>query len=109
MSLRVPMDWELGRAGPGDRANGAFQPPMQRHLRVVCSDGGGWDHVSVSCADRCPTWDEMEWVKRQLFDPKDCCVQLHPPIEEYVNRHPYCLHIWRPQNWEMPRPPVWMV
>ena len=40
-------------------------------------------------------------------------MQLHVPVDEYVDGtawgHPYCLHIWRPQRIEIPRPPKWMV
>ena len=25
--------------------------------------------------------------------------------EDYVNVHPYCLHIWRPQHQDLPKPP----
>ena len=32
-------------------------------------------------------------------------VQYHPPKSDYVNNHPYCLHLWRPHSQEIPRPP----
>lgn len=32
--------------------------------------------------------------------------QLHPAKSEYVNIHPYCLHLWRPLEREIPMPPV---
>ena len=66
-------------------------------LKVVISDGEGWDHVSVSLPDRCPTWEEMEYVKRLFFDPREAAFQFHPPLENYVNFHEFCLHIWKPQ------------
>ena len=72
---------------------------------VVYSNGGGWDHVSVSLANRCPTWEEMCEIKGVFFGPDECCVEYHPAERDYVNIHPYCLHIWRPQNKEMPTPP----
>lgn len=72
---------------------------------VVWSFGGGWDHVSVSYNNRCPTWDEMCKVKDMFFRPDECCVEYHPAEEDYVNVHPYCLHIWRPQGAEIPKPP----
>ena len=67
-------------------------------LSVRSSNGGGWDHVSVSRKTRCPTWDEMCWVKDQFFRPDECVMQLHPPKAENVNCHPFCLHLWRPQT-----------
>jgi hypothetical protein len=73
------------------------------------ADGCGWEHVSVSLADRCPTWDEMAWVKDLCWGPDACVVQYHPPRAEYVNCHPYCLHLWRPAGAELPRPPAGLV
>lgn len=67
-------------------------------LLVVASDGGGWDHVSVSTASRCPTWNEMAWVKQQFFREDECVMELHPAKADYINDHPFCLHLWRPQT-----------
>lgn len=80
------------------------------HLAVVVwSTGGGWDHVSVSWRKRCPTWEEMCEIKKIFFHPEEICVEYHPPESEYVNQHPYCLHMWRYQQPGMPMPPAWMV
>lgn len=76
-----------------------------RIFRVVYSNGGGWDHVSVSLPNRCPTWEEMCMIKDMFFNEDECCVEYHPAEKDYVNFHPYCLHIWRPQNAEIPKPP----
>lgn len=78
-------------------------------LRVIASRGLGWDHVSVSLSNRTPTWDEMEFVKRLFFERDEVAMQLHVPPREHVNNHPYCLHLWRPQAGEIPRPPADMV
>ena len=80
-----------------------------KSLAVIYSNGGGWDHVSVSLMNRCPTWDEMCFVKEIFFDPEECCIEYHPARKDYVNIHPTCLHIWRPQNHEIPMPPKYMV
>ena len=42
-------------------------PVDKQPLRVLATSGEGWDHASVSRADRCPTWEEMEHVKRLIF------------------------------------------
>lgn len=90
--------------------NGAFFIPSQGlTFKVVCSDGAGWDHVSVSLPDRCPTWDEMCRIKDLFFDEHECVMQLHPPKSEYVNNAVTCLHLWRPQAQAIPRPESWMV
>jgi hypothetical protein len=74
-------------------------------LNIVASWGGGWDHVSVSTADRVPTWEEMEQVKRAFFRADEVVMQLHPALNQYKNVHPNCLHLWRPQNETIPLPP----
>src|ERR1700722_9587657 len=67
-------------------------------LNMIASDGAGWDHVSVSLGRRCPTWDEMCWVKRLWFDDHETVIQYHPAAANYVNNHSFCLHLWRPQT-----------
>lgn len=91
------------------------------HFRCIASDGDGWEHVSVtlvhvangrekSDVNRCPTWGEMCKVKEWFWGMEDCVVQYHPPASEYVNNHPFCLHLWRPTDGrEIPRPPSIMV
>ena len=87
----------------GDSGNGCFRVYVNgRSFNVIASNGGGWDHVSVSpnSAKRkvCPTWEEMSAIKDMFFLPNECVVEYHPPKTEYVNNHPYCLHLWRPNN-----------
>lgn len=78
-------------------------------LTVIAAAGHGWDHVSVSAPGRCPTWHEMDAIKRLFFETNETAMQLHVPPAEHVNRHPYVLHLWRPHGAEIPRPPEWMV
>jgi hypothetical protein len=80
------------------------------HPDLVADEPGRWDHVSVSRGDRCPTWDEMEYVKRLFFKRDETAMQLHVPPTDHVNNHPYCLHLWRPLPPRViPRPPSIMV
>jgi hypothetical protein len=65
-----------------------------------------WEHVSVSIRHRNPNWDEMSWVKEQFWNDDECVMQLHVPSSDHVNNHAYCLHLWRPLNGEIPRPPT---
>lgn len=102
MSFHVPNEHRVrfGHLNSDDSSgnNGAFFVPyrLSDKLRVIASDGGEWEHVSVSLPGRCPTWEEMSHVKRIFWDAEDECVQFHPKESEYVNCHPNCLHIWRP-------------
>ena len=96
----------------GDSTCGVFSVPSmidRAILRVVASAGEGWDHVSVSRVNRCPNWQEMEQIKRLFFRDEETAMQLHVPPGDHINAHPYCLHLWRPHDVEIPRPPAWMV
>ena len=96
----------------GDSTCGCFLLPSPidgAKMAVVASAGGGWDHVSASRANRCPNWPEMEYVKRLFFKDDETAMQLHVPPGDHINMHPYTLHLWRPQQAEIPRPPGWMV
>lgn len=75
--------------------------------RIACqaSDGLGWEHVSVSInRRRTPTWEIMVHVKDMFWDEEDTVIQIHPPRSQYVNYHPYCLHLWRPIGVAIPLP-----
>ena len=100
------------RGHEGDAHSGAFAlvAPTKARIWVIASNGGGWDHVSVSCVGvkRLPTWPEMAYVKGLFFDPQDTVMELHPPQSEYVNNWEV-LHLWRPQLVDIPLPPAWMV
>jgi len=43
-------------------------------------------------------WGEMSFVKEMFFLDEEAVMQLHPPRSQYVNQHPNCLHLWRPQT-----------
>ncbi|MBQ9168895.1 MAG: hypothetical protein IJX67_10895 [Oscillospiraceae bacterium] len=95
----------------GDGGKGCFKVFVGgRSFFCIVSNGGGWDHVSVTPCNRkrqtCPTWEEMCEIKDLFFLPEECVVQYHPPKSDYVNMHPYCLHLWKPNGVEMPRPPA---
>lgn len=94
----------------GDSGSGYFKVYINgRSFFVIASNGGGWEHVSVTPCNKkrkvCPTWEEMCEIKDLFFEPEDRVVQYHPPKSEYVNNHPYCLHLWRPISEKMPFPP----
>ena len=80
-----------------------------KSAEVQWSNGLGWNHVSVSWTNRCPSWDEMCKIKDIFFNKDEWVMELHPPESEYVNFHPYCLHLWQPQNQQIPTPPSFMV
>jgi len=82
---------------------------IKHPLQCIASDAAGWEHVSVSLRSRCPTWDEMTFIKSLFWDEDDCVVQFHPAKTDHINNHPHCLHLWRPTHGQMPRPPSILV
>ena len=78
-------------------------------MLVIFSWGGGWDHVSASCAKRTPSWDEMCELKEIFFAPDETVVQFHARQSEYINYHQHCLHLWKKQDSRYDLPPGWMV
>lgn len=88
--------------------------PCGMELKIVASDGAvegseKWEHVSVSLRNRCPNWQEMCFVKDLFWGDDEVVMQLHPAKADYVNQHPYCLHLWKPAKQEIPLPPSIMV
>lgn len=65
-----------------------------------------WEHVSISHARRCPVWEEMKHVKELFWDDSETVLQFHPPKKDYVNNHPYVLHLWKPVHFEIELPPA---
>ena len=95
-----------GRDGFG----GTFYDKKTRcNLNFIMSWGAGFEHCSVSMPTRCPSWDQMCSMKELLWEDDEVCMQLHPAKKDWVNNHPYCLHIWKPINKEIPLPPSIMV
>jgi hypothetical protein len=81
-----------------------YFPAQRKPLTVVWSFFGGWEHVSVSYPNRCPSWDEMCKVKAMFWNDEETVVQYHPKKSKYKNLHPYCLHLWRKcgEDFELP-------
>lgn len=96
----------------GDGICGAFEIPSPvdwAPMHIIASSDLGWEHVSVSRKRRCPNWIEMSHVKSLFFQDGETVMQLHVAAADHINDHPYCLHLWRPLDQEIPLPPKWMV
>lgn len=86
-------------AGPHGENYGAFTVKIGAfRLRCIISCGMGWDHVSVSLPNRCPTWEEMDHIKRLFWPDHEAVIQYHIHGSQKRNLHPFCLHLWRPQT-----------
>ena len=87
--------------------NGVFIVPLEGEMwKVMIADGMGWQHLSISNAQRrlLPSWTVMCRIKEAFFSDDDWVVQYHPAKADYVNDHPFTLHLWRPLNESLPVP-----
>lgn len=89
-----PIMFALDRSVPFVRYKHIAMP-----LMVVCSaqveyDGRRWMHVSCSRPNRLPSWEELRLVKDTFIGRDRNALQILPRQEEYVNIHPYVLHLW---------------
>jgi len=103
---------------PADGYNGAFMVPGPSGVVLACivSDARHWqqsglpgqpfEHVSVSLQARCPTWEEMNFVKRLFWRDDETVIQYHVPRDRHVNVNEHCLHLWRPTQSKIPTPPI---
>lgn len=115
MRKQVPAKLEIARlaemSDPG-KFDGAFQlmGPCGAMVRIVASDAShesaqGWEHVSVSCPNRCPNWLEMCFVKDLFWNDDELVIQYHVPKAQHINNHPHVLHMWRDTLHPHPRMP----
>jgi hypothetical protein len=119
--FKVPNNYRVQGRAEIDGNNGAFVLPSPEPnwlLAVIASDSwelseDRWEHVSVHCfkvgnphKKRTPNWKEMCFVKDYFWDDEDIVIQFHPRKSEYeyVNIHPFTLHLWRPIGKEIPTP-----
>ena len=117
VGIPVLNSWVKSNEQFGDNETGMFilpNPKTMKGMFILCkaSAGEGWEHVSVSIPsyDRCPTWEEMCFVKDQFWnDPEDVVIQYHPAKKDYVSQHEFCLHLWRKKNQNFETPPSVLV
>lgn|SRR5262249_22083444 len=51
-------------------------------------------HLSISCSNRYPHWDEIKDARYSLLPVGLTFAQVLPPLNEYINIHPNCFHLW---------------
>lgn len=78
---------------------------------LCVSWGAGWEHASVAPFRRSytPTWDDMAFIKRIIWNDDEAAIQIHPKAADYVNNVENCLHLWRCTYREMVLPPSCLV
>lgn len=50
--------------------------------------------MSFSRRSRTPSYEDLDWVRKAFIGEDRESIQVFPPKEEYVNAHPYTLHLW---------------
>ena len=51
-------------------------------------------HLSISCENRLPTYNELKNARYKYLHDNLQIAQIFPPKAEFVNMHPFCLHLW---------------
>ncbi len=112
MKINLSPQLEYGRQPGSDKSYGPNGHFIVSHnkvaLAIISSNGGGWEHVSIHVIGkkRVPTWEEMCWVKDLFWDVEETVVQFHPAQSNYVNLHPYVLHLWKRVGESFSLPPM---
>lgn len=78
-------------------------PPETENLRQFRTEDGlvvltsldhGRIHMSISRADRYPSWDEIRDARDHLLPLGKHFAMALPPAQHYVNIHYNCFHLW---------------
>lgn len=77
-----------------------------RGLRVIGSvdptHHGLLLHISLSYGDHIPSWEDIRAVRDAFYPDTVDCMMVLPRTEDYVNLHPYTMHLWQtPEGWEI--------
>lgn len=64
---------------------------------MVGQEPAGW-HLSISCPDRNPTWEEIKQARYDLCPHDVTMAMILPPTNEYVNIHNFCFHLHQIPN-----------
>lgn len=61
---------------------------------VRMADGELWHHVSCSHQGHLPSFNELKLMKHCFVGDERTALQVFPPQAQYVNHHPFVLHLW---------------
>ena len=76
-------------------------------LDVADGTAGHWLHLSVTRANRLPTWGDLVLVRDELGFADRVFVQLLPPARAWLNVHSYCLHLFHRLDAEVVPQALW--
>lgn len=94
----LPYNWELFEK---DGLEGRFWV-VSKTTSVIAScleydDKNYWVHLSVARKTEMPSFELLKKIKEFVIGDR-WAVQVFPPSGEYVNIHPYCLHLYAPAD-----------
>lgn len=96
-------DWPIHRDNEGTQslrarvpelaAAGATLYRMGACRIIVSEEPSGW-HLSISCANRDPTWQEIATARYRLLGAVREMAMFLPPLDDYVNMHQHTFHLY---------------
>lgn len=95
LPLVLPASWRIVEARP----DGIKYTQAATGLTVIVSgarelDERRWLHMSLAHPERLPSWNELRDTKRWVLGARVKAVMVLPEETEYVNIHPFCLHLF---------------
>ncbi|HAO11366.1 MAG TPA: hypothetical protein DCQ51_09400 [Planktothrix sp. UBA8407] len=91
---KLPPNW---RTIDETSSAGCYRSRNGLAVMISCcryEDGKNWIHLSISRRKSYPTWDEQVHIKELFLGKESKAIQVFPPRSQWVNDHPYCLHLW---------------
>jgi hypothetical protein len=64
-------------------------------------------HLTISCPDRHPSWDEIKTARYRLLGPDTVMAMILPPVADYVNvdQQDHVMQLWEIEDnarvWEI--------
>ena len=60
-------------------------------------------HLSIAHHHRNPTWEEIRDLRYMLVPDEVMMAMFLPPMEEYVNAHRFCFHLYEVETQDVPQ------
>ena len=92
----IPAPWRVIEEAPDGFAAATPGRKFTLIVSIARYDGLPWLHASMAGPGRVPTWQEMADLKAWVVGSEGIAYQVMPPTSEYVNDHPFVLHLWAP-------------
>lgn len=95
----LPQNWRTIRLSEIEQQPyGVYRSRNGLAVIISCcryEDNKNWIHLSISRKDKLPSWSEFVQVKEIFLGKESTAIQVIPPRSQWVNDHPFCLHLWQ--------------